>query len=89
MAERDSKYRTIRDVAVLNGIKNNLQVIDQYILDCFIKEQKEYLKMLMLEGYSQLLSVVDSEGNDVIALLKKNNITSMDPVIHELAQLQV
>lgn len=89
VAERDSKYRTIRDVAVLNGIKNNLQVIDQFILDCFIKERREYLKMLMLEGYSTLLTVVDAEGNDVIALLKKHSITTMEPFVHELAEIQV
>ena len=89
VAERDAKYRTVRDTAVLNGLKNNLQVIDQFILDCFIKERRDYLKMLMLEGYSQLLTVVDAEGNDVIALLKKHSITTMEPLIHELAEIQV
>lgn len=89
LPERDSKYRTIRDIAVVNGIKANLRVIDQFVLDQFIKEEADYLKMLMMEGYNNLLSVVDAEGNDVIATLQKNNITTMDKVIHELAQLQV
>ena len=87
--ERDCKYRTIRDVAVLNGIKTNLQVIDQFVLDCFIKRDSDYLRMLMIEGYNNLLTVVDSEGNDVIGVLKKHNIDTMQPIIHELAQLQV
>lgn len=87
--ELDSKYRTIRDIAVQNGIKNNLQVIDQFIIDCFLNEDADYLKLLLLEGYATLLTVVDSEGNDVISLLERNNITSMQTFIHEAAELQV
>nr|XP_046919029.1 uncharacterized protein LOC124499160 [Dermatophagoides farinae] len=86
--ELDSKYRTIRDIAVQNGIKNNLQVIDQFIIDCFLNEDADYLKLLLLEGYATLLTVVDSEGNDVISLLERNNITSMQTFIHEAAELQ-
>ena len=76
-------------MAVQNGIKNNLQVIDQFIIDCFIAEQADYLRTLMIEGYTNLLSVVDPEGNDVIAILKKNNIASMESVIHDMATLEV
>ncbi|OTF75743.1 ankyrin repeat domain containing protein [Euroglyphus maynei] len=89
VAELDSKYRTIREIAVQNGIKNNLQVIDQFIIDCFLNEDDDYLKLLLLEGYPTLLTVVDSEGNDIISLLKRNNITSMQTFIHEAAELQV
>lgn len=89
VAERDAKYRTVRDIAVMNGIKANLQTIDKFIIDCFIGEEADYIWMLMIEGYGHLLSVVDSEGNDVISILKKNNIQSMMSVIHELAEFQV
>lgn len=87
--ERDSKYRTIRDVAVMNGIKPNLRVVDMFIIDSFVKKQKDYIKMLAMEGYSNLLSVVDSDGNDVISILQKNGINGMDSLIHDLAQFQV
>lgn len=89
LPERDSKYRTIRDVAVANGIKSNLRVIDQFVLDKFVQQDTDYLRMLVLDGYSNLLEVVDSEGNDAIATLAKNNITSMDKFIHELALILV
>lgn len=87
--ELDSKYRTIREIAVQNGIKNNLQIIDQFIIDCFLNEDSDYLKLLLLEGYSTLLTVVDSEGNDIISLLNRNNIVSMQTFVHEAAELQV
>jgi len=87
--ERDAKYRTIRDVSVQCGIKDNLQVIDQYILDAFVKENLVFVRTLALEGYDNLLTVVDSEGTDVIATLKKNNITSMNNIIQDLAKFQV
>nr|XP_027195480.1 uncharacterized protein LOC113790065 [Dermatophagoides pteronyssinus] len=86
--ELDSKYRTIREIAVQNGIKNNLQIIDQFIIDCFLNEDSDYLKLLLLEGYSTLLTVVDSEGNDIISLLNRNNIVSMQTFVHEAAELQ-
>lgn len=89
LPELDAKYRTIRDVAVQNGIKNNLQVIDQFVIDNYLNEDEEYLKLLMLEGYATLLTVVDSEGNDIISLLKRNNITTMQQFVHEADKLQV
>jgi hypothetical protein len=87
--ERDAKYRTIRDIAVQNGIKDNLQVIDQYILDAFTKENVQFVRTLAVEGYDNLLNVVDSEGHDVIATLKKNKVTTMTDIIQDLAQFQV
>lgn len=87
--ERDAKYRTIRDITVENGIKDNLQVIDQYILDAFTREHKTFIRSLALEGYNNLLTVVDAEGHDVIATLKRNNQFSMQEMVKDLAQFQV
>ncbi|CAG2175047.1 unnamed protein product, partial [Oppiella nova] len=86
--ERDAKYRTIRDITVENGIKDNLQVVDQYILDTFVKENKTLVRTLALEGYNNLLTVVDAEGHDVIATLKRYNKISMQEFVQDLAQFQ-
>ena len=87
--ERDAKYRTVRDITVENGIKDNLQVIDQYILDAFTKENRALIRTLALEGYNNLLTVVDSEGHDVIATLKRTNQSSMQEMVKDIAQFQV
>ena len=89
ISERDAKYRTIRDITVENGIKDNLQVIDQYILDAFTSQNKEFVRTLALEGYNNLLTVVDAEGHDVIATLKRRNMVSMMEMVKDLAQYQV
>ena len=87
--ERDAKYRTIRDITVENGIKDNLQVIDQYILDAFTSENRALIRTLAQEGYNNLLTVVDAEGHDVIATLKRKNQISMQELVKDLAQFQV
>ncbi|CAG2100231.1 unnamed protein product [Medioppia subpectinata] len=86
--ERDAKYRTIRDITVENGIKDNLLVVDQYILDTFVKQDKDLVKAFALEGYNNLLTVVDAEGHDVIATLKRYGRTSMEEFVRDLAQFQ-
>ncbi|KPM09878.1 ankyrin repeat domain containing protein 30 [Sarcoptes scabiei] len=89
--ELDSKYRSVRDVAVQNGIKNNLKVIDQFIIDCYLNEDLDYLRILLMDGYKTLLTVVDSEGNDIVSLLHRNNIHKpiMQQFIQEAAEFQV
>ena len=72
-----------------NGIKDNLQVIDQYILDAFTKENRALVRTLVLEGYNNLLTVVDAEGHDVIATLKRRNQLTMQEMVKDIAQFQV
>lgn len=89
VSERDFQYRTPRDITVSNGIKDNLQTIDKYILDSFINGNVKFIRTLCHEGYENLLNIVDSEGQDVVALLKKHNVIKMIDLIQDLAQFIV
>ena len=89
MSERDFQYLTPRDITVSNGIKDNLQTIDKYILDSFVNGNVRFIRTLCHEGYENLLNVVDSEGQDVVALLKKHNVIKMIDLIQDLAQFIV
>uniref|UniRef100_T1JQL0 Uncharacterized protein n=1 Tax=Tetranychus urticae TaxID=32264 RepID=T1JQL0_TETUR len=85
--ERDEKYRTIRDVAVDAGLKDNVQVIDNYILDAFVRRNVGFVQRLSHEGYD-LTNVVDEEGHDVTSVLRKRKITSMINLLQDITYFQ-
>jgi hypothetical protein len=89
--ERDAKYRTIRDIAVQSGMTDNMRVIDQYVIQSFITQNVKFVKHLSQEGFDILLTVVDTEGHDVIEMLKRqcHDVEYMMGIVQDIAQFKV
>ena len=87
IAERDEKYQTVRDVAINTGHKANAQVIDNYILDAFQKNNVSFIKMLSHQGYN-FSSITDSNGTDIMSLFEKQKEKSMINLLQESLHFQ-
>ncbi|RWS09895.1 Tankyrase-1-like protein [Dinothrombium tinctorium] len=85
--ERDSKYRTIRDVAIDKQLKQNVLIIDEYVLDAFVKCNIGFVQRLSHEGYD-LHNVVDADGNDVTSVLRRKKINSMINLLQDISYFQ-
>lgn len=84
IGERDIFYRTARDVAVQFHLANNVQVLDKYIIDLFVGANTSLLRHLLNQGYSPLIHVSDTDGNDIMLILK---LLKLDRMIHFLLQM--
>lgn len=85
--ERDENYRTIRDIALEAGLKDNVQKIDNYILNAFIRRNVVFARRLAQEGYD-LLKVYDAKGNDIVTVLRRRNIQSMINLLQDIYYFQ-
>ena len=82
--ERDARYLTIRGVAIENNQKDNVKIIDKFVINEFIKENVDFVNRLFQGGYD-ISNVVDDNGYDIMAVLDRKNLLGMVKVLEELA----
>lgn len=84
IGERDIFYRTARDVAIQFNLSQNVQILDKFIIDLFVEGKLQLLRHLLNQGYSPLIHVSDTDGNDIMLILK---LLKLDRMIHFLLQM--
>lgn len=84
LPERDARYLTIRGVAIESNQKENVEVIDKFVINEFIKENVDFVNRLFQGGYD-ISNVVDENGYDIMAVLDRKNLLGMVKVLEELA----
>ena len=82
--ERDARYLTIRGVAIEHNQKDNVKVIDKFVIHEFVKENVDFVNRLFQGGYD-ISNVVDDGGYDIMAVLDRKNLVGMVKVLEELA----
>lgn len=88
IGERDIFYRTARDVALQFNLANNVQVLDKFVIDLFIEGNSSLLQHLLNAGYSPLIHVSDSDGNDIMLILKLLKLDRMINFLLKMADFQ-
>jgi len=88
IGERDIFYRTARDVALQFNLPNNVKVLDKFIIDLFIEANTSLLRHLLNQGYSPLIHVSDSDGNDIMLILKLLKLDRMIQFLLQMADFQ-
>lgn len=88
IGERDIFYRTARDVAVQFKLTNNVQTLDKFVIDLFISNNTAMLRHLLNQGYSPLIHVSDTDGNDIMLILKLLKLDKMIQFLLQMADFQ-
>lgn len=89
LAERDSSYRTARDIATENGQAKNVENIDRYVFYLVIRGQTQEIDTLVLDGYDRMLDILDEEGNDTIMVAELNHQFDIVKILKGIPAFQV
>lgn len=82
--EMNARYLTIRGVAIEHNQKDNVKVIDKFVINEFTRENVDFVNRLFQGGYD-ISNVVDENGYDIMAVLDRKNLVGMVKVLEELA----
>lgn len=88
IGERDTFYRTARDIAVQFNLPENVLIIDEFIIDAFVGRKTSLLRNLLNQGYSPLIHVSDPDGNDIMLILKLLKNDRMINLLLQMADFQ-
>ncbi|XP_054932471.1 uncharacterized protein [Dermacentor andersoni] len=84
LAERDSRYRTARDVAREAQQTDNVFALDAFVLDAFLERRAGLLRALAHRGYEPLLHAADRHGRHLTAVLAQFQMTDMQALVHDM-----
>ncbi|KAL1416025.1 hypothetical protein MTO96_028367 [Rhipicephalus appendiculatus] len=84
LAERDSRYRTARDVAREAQQSDNVLALDAFVLDAFLERRAGLLRALAHRGYEPLLHATDRHGRHLTAVLAQFQMTDMQALVHDM-----
>ncbi|XP_065281438.1 serine/threonine-protein phosphatase 6 regulatory ankyrin repeat subunit C-like isoform X2 [Dermacentor albipictus] len=84
LAERDSRYRTARDVAREAQQTDNVFALDAFVLDAFLERRAGLLRALAHRGYEPLLHAADRHGRHLTAVLAQFQMADMQALVHDM-----
>ncbi|XP_022307221.1 uncharacterized protein LOC111113324 [Crassostrea virginica] len=87
LAERDSSCKTPRDIAVENGVQDNVNAIDNYIKGLIEKEKFSLVEQLLLDGYTEFQPVIDKLSSEGQTEEVKNFLQSIPEVQSKINNL--
>lgn len=87
-AARNQKFKTARDVANELGLAENVQQIDEYIWDLVAQEKYKQLNDLVLLGFNELFSIIESKYGNADQMKQNGMEKQAEQIFTNLPSLQ-